>query len=146
MQKNPLHEREAALDARVDGIYRVLKGRLNLDSLIPTCIEVAKEIESLNDISGKEKLDLLQKVLRQAVKESEKSTEEKQRLLVTIDTIVPMVVQAAIMASKSPIVAEVQAACVGFCIPSRVKKCACKKGQCNCIARKMPALPPNFVE
>ena len=118
MQGNPLHEKDAALDAQVDGIYRLLKGRIRLDdinSLIPSCIEVAQEIENLRHLKGKEKLDLLQKILRQAVKESGKDDAEKQKMMTVIDTVVPIVVQAAILASKSPIVAKVQSACIGCC-------------------------------
>lgn len=131
MQSNPLHEKEAALDVQVDGIYRVLKGRISIDSLIPSCIEVAKEIENIGNIPGKEKLDLLQKVLRQAVKDSDKTVEEKEQILSTIETVVPMVVQAAILASKSPVAAQVQEVLVTCCIP-KVKKCMCKKGECTC--------------
>lgn len=145
MQSNPLHEKEATLDARVDGIYRVLKGRISFDTLIPSCIEVAKEIETLENVSGKEKLDLLQKVLRQALKESDKTAEEKEQILHTIETAVPMVVQAAILASKSPIAAQVQEVLVTCCIP-KSKKCACKKGQCKCGIHRQPSLPTNFVE
>jgi hypothetical protein len=113
MQTNPLHEQDAAMDARVDAIYRALKGKVNLDNLIPSCLEIAQEVEGVIELKGKEKLELLQKVLRQALKESDKSAEEKQQILFTIDTVVPMIVQAAILASKNPIAAQVQAACVG---------------------------------
>ena len=121
MQTNPLHEKEAALDAQVDGIYRVLKGRISMDNLIPSCIEVAKEIENIGNIPGKEKLDLLQKVLKQALKDSDKTVEEKEQILHTIETVVPMVVQAAILASKSPVVAQVQEALVTCCMPKAKK-------------------------
>lgn len=148
MQPNPLHEKEAALDARVDGIYRVLKGRISTDNLIPSCIEVAKEIENIGNIPGKEKLDLLQKVLKQVVKDSDKSVEEKEQILHTIETIVPMVVQAAILASKSPVVAQVQEALVTCCVP-KAKKCKCKNGECKCgkVVSSVPPsdLPENFV-
>ncbi len=140
MQSNPLHEKEAALDAQVDGIYRVLKGRISVDSLIPSCIEVAKEIENIGNIPGKEKLDLLQKVLRHAVKDSDKSVEEKEQILHTIETVVPMVVQAAILASKSPVVAQVQEALVTCCVP-KVKKCKCVKGECKC-GKVVSSVPP----
>lgn len=113
MQSNPLHEKEAALDTQVDGIYRVLKGRINIDNLIPSCIEVAQEIENIGHLRGMEKLELLQKVLRQAVKDSGKDEDDKQKIMMVIDTVVPLVVQAAIMASKSPIVAQVKASCIG---------------------------------
>lgn len=113
MQANPLHETQAAMDARVDGIYRVLKGRIDMENLIPTCIEVAQEIEKLGHVKGSEKLDILQKVLRQALRESGRPVEEQAEILRTIDTLVPIIVQAAILASKHPIAAQVHAACVG---------------------------------
>lgn len=148
MQSNPLHEEEAALDAQVDGVYRLLKGRIQVDNLIPSCIEVAKEIENMGGISGKDKLTLLQKVLRQAVKDSGKPFEEKEHILHIIDKVVPLVVQAAILASKSPIVAQVHQVCMTCCVP-KVKKCACKKGQCKC-GKALTSVPPtplpeNFV-
>jgi hypothetical protein len=143
MQSNPLHEKEAALDAQVDGIYRVLKGRISFDNLIPSAIEVAKEIENLTHLTGKEKLALLQDVLRQALKESGKSEEDKSKISVLIDTVIPLVVQAAILASKSPIVmAQVKSVC---CVP-KSKKCKCKKGECKCNkATPNTSLPENFV-
>lgn len=113
MQQNPLRQREDPLDDRVDAIYRVLKGRISLDTLIPTCIEVAREVEGLTGLKGPQKLEVLQKVLRQAVKDSGKPADEKESILRVIDTVVPIAIQAAILASKSPIVAQVQAVCVG---------------------------------
>jgi hypothetical protein len=109
MQTNPLR----AVDDQADAIYRVLKGRISLDSLIPTCLEVAREVENLIGVKGPEKLRILQSVLRQAVQDSSKSEEEKETILRVVDTVVPIAVQAAILASKSPIVAQVQTACVG---------------------------------
>jgi hypothetical protein len=110
MQQNPLRQCE---DARVDAIYKVLKGRISLDNLIPTCIEVAREVEGLAGLKGQQKLDVLQSVLRMAVRDSNKTAQEKESIRLVIDTIVPIAVQAAILASKSPIVAQVQATCVG---------------------------------
>lgn len=144
MQSNPLHEKEAALDARVDGIYKALKGRIQLDNIVPTCIEIASEIEGLGGLKGGEKLDLLQKILRQAIKDSDKSKEEKEHILMIVDTVVPIAVQAAILASKHPVVAQVHTAVVGCCLPS-MKRCPCKKGACTC-KKSVSSLPPNFVE
>jgi hypothetical protein len=102
------------LDARVDGLYRVIKGRINWDNLVPTCLEVAKELEGATHLSGKEKLEVLQKTLRFALKDSDKPNEEKEKILHHIDTVVPIVMQAAVMASKSPIAAQVVSFC-GIC-------------------------------
>jgi hypothetical protein len=102
------------LDARVDGLYRVIKGRINWDNLVPTCLEVAKELEGATHLSGKEKLEVLQKTLKFALKDSDKTNEEKEKILHHIDTVVPIVMQAAVMASKSPIAAQVVSFC-GIC-------------------------------
>lgn len=103
------------LDAQVDGLYRVVKGRVNWDNLIPTCIEVARELENMTHLKGSQRLDLLQKTLRHALMESDKSAEEKERILFVIDTVVPLAMQAAILASKSPIVNQVVSGCWSFC-------------------------------
>lgn len=110
MQANPLRSVE---DPRVDAVYRAVKGRITLSSLVPTCLEIASEIEQLTQLKGAQKLALLQDVLRMAIAESRMGAEEKQDLLTTIDTVVPILIQAAIMASKSPILKQVQATCVG---------------------------------
>jgi hypothetical protein len=101
------------MDPRVDGIYRLVRGRINFDTIVPTCIEVAREIEQIEGMKGKEKLSLLQDVLRTHVRHSRISISEKEQLLFVIDTVVPVVVQAAIFASKNPIVKQIQASCVG---------------------------------
>ncbi len=95
------------MDPRVDGIYRVLRGRIDLGNIVPTCIEVAQEVEQLQGIKGADKLALLQSVLRTAVRDSKISITEKEELLHRIDTVVPVVVQAAILASKLPVVKKV---------------------------------------
>lgn len=107
MQTNPLHESDAQLDAQVDALYRTVKGRIDWDNLIPTCLELARELEGMTHLRGKERLELLQKTLRFALKDSDKSAVEKEQILHTIDTVVPMVMQAATMASKLPIAGQV---------------------------------------
>lgn len=114
MQTNPLHETDAQLDAQVDALYRTIKGRIDWDNLIPTCLELARELEGLTHLRGKERLDLLQKTLRFALKDSDKPAEEKERILRTIDTVVPIAMQAAVLASKVPI---------AFQLPTCWKKC-----------------------
>lgn len=117
MQTNPLHAPTLEEDARVDGLYRILKGRINWDNLVPTLLEAGKELESMPDLKGSEKLDLLQKTLKHALKVSDKTDIEKEQILHYIDTVVPIAMQAAMMASKSPVVGavvdQVQAVCIG---------------------------------
>jgi hypothetical protein len=114
MQTNPLHMEQ---DARIDAIYRVIKGNINWDNLVPTLLEAAKELEKFPELKGSEKLDILQKALKHALKESDKSNEEKEKILYYIDTVVPVAVQAAVSASKNPLVnaavAQVEAVCIG---------------------------------
>lgn len=110
MQTNPLHMEQ---DARIDAVYRVIKGNLNWDNLVPTLLEGAKELENFPSLKGSEKLDILQKALKHALKESDKSNEEKEKILYYIDTVVPVAVQAAVSASKNPLVTQVEAVCIG---------------------------------
>jgi hypothetical protein len=110
MQTNPLRTVD---DPRVDAIYRAVQGRINPASLVPTCIEIASEIEQLTHLKGSDKLSLLQDVLRLAIRDSSMDAREKTNLLASVDTVVPILVQAAILASKHPIVQHVQATCVG---------------------------------
>jgi hypothetical protein len=112
--KNPMYAEE---DARIDAVFRVINGKINWDNLVPTLLEAAAELETMPGLKGSEKLDILQKALKHALKLSDKSAEEKESILHTIDTVVPIVMQAAMMSSKSPIVgaaiAQVEAVCVG---------------------------------
>lgn len=103
MQNNPMVEPE---DPRVYSLAR----SINWDNLIPSCIELAREIEQFSHMRGKEKLELLIKTLKTALRDSNKSAEEKEQILHTIDTVVPVVIQAAILASKLPI-AQIVAGC-----------------------------------
>ena len=109
MQQNPIHDREVKLEE----MFLLFEGKIDLDRMIPSCIACAQVIETLGEYNGPEKLSLLQKVLRIAVEKSVKSVVEKEHLLHVIESAVPMIVQAALMASKSPIVAQVEATCVG---------------------------------
>jgi hypothetical protein len=111
---NPMFAEE---DARIDAVYRVINGNINWDNLVPTVLEAAKELEAMPGLKGSEKLDILQKALKHALKMSDKTAVEKEQILHTIESVVPVVMQAAMMASKSPIVgaamAQVEAVCVG---------------------------------
>ena len=105
---------DAVADAQIDGLYRLIKGRVKWDNVVPTCIEVARELENMTHLRGTERLELLQKKLKLALKESTMPIEEKEGYLYVIEKIVPVVMQAAIMASKSPIVSQVTSCC-GIC-------------------------------
>lgn len=110
MQSNPMLAEE---DARIDAVFRVIEGKIKWENLVPTVLEAAKELEAIPGLKGSERLDLLQKVLKHAMKKSDLTITEKEGVLYTIETIVPVIAQAVVLASKSPIVAQVKAVCVG---------------------------------
>lgn len=113
MQTNPLRP-DAAEDPRTDAIFRVIQGHVNWENIVPTLMEAASEVEAMPGLKGREKLELLQEALRHAVKVSGKPAEEKEQLLHTIETVVPIVMQGIILASKTPIMsAVVRQVCVG---------------------------------
>lgn len=109
MQTNPIH----TVDARIDDIYAVCEGRIDWNNMVPTVIAVATEVEQLKNMKGPEKLEIVQKVIRLAMKKSDLSAEKKEMILHYVDTIVPIIAQAAIWASKNPIAQEVKAVCIG---------------------------------
>ena len=91
------------LDVRIDSLYRVVKGRIQWDNLMPTCFELARELEQITELTGLERLNLLQKTLKFAIKDSALDQEKQEDVIHTIDTVVPIIMKAAIMASKFPI-------------------------------------------
>ena len=107
MQSNPIHHTK-------DTVYNALKGKLDLNNLVGSSIQVAKEVEQIANLKGKEKLELLQSILRICIHDSNKSSEEKEALYFTVDRVVPVIVEAAVLASKSPIlIRQVKAVCCG---------------------------------
>lgn len=112
--ENPMHKIQ--IDPRVDAVYKVVKGRINWDNLVPVCIEAAIEIQQFTELKGEQKLELLQNVLKQALRDSNKSVTEKEQILHYIDTVVPFVAQAAKLASKTPIVSYVAKTCWKKCM------------------------------
>lgn len=110
MKANPLRRTD---DPRVSVLYRAVREDINLNEIIPSSLAIAQELEGMKGLKGPEKLDLLQQVLHHAVRCSLKSPEEKAEIVRMIDTVVPFAVQAAILATKNPIVAQVQSTCIG---------------------------------
>jgi hypothetical protein len=97
--KNPMHE----LDPNVNALYAAFKGRIDWDNLIPTCIEMARELEQMTHMKGAQRLELLQNTLKYAVQDSQMDSTQKDATIQIIDTVVPLAMQAAILASKIPI-------------------------------------------
>ena len=120
---NPMFEKQAELDAQIDGLYKVIKGHIDWKNPIPMCLELAQELEGMSQLKGGQRLELLQKTLKFALNDSDCTLddEEKKVALAFIENALPIVMSAAIMASKSPIVAHVQSTCCP-CFGSSLKK------------------------
>jgi len=87
-----------------ESLYALIKADINWDNLIPTCLKLGQAIEDVVQLKGSEKLTLLQDTLRYALKESSLSEEKKTEVLSVVDGVVPVIMTAAITASRSPIV------------------------------------------
>lgn len=116
MQTNPMFEKDAQVDAQVDALYMMIKGRIDWKNPIPICLEVAAELEGMTQLKGSQRLELLQKTLRHAIAESDMSDDDKKESVTFVDTLLPIVMQAAVLASKSPIAAKIQSTC---CFPTK---------------------------
>jgi len=107
MTPNPMHDAE--VDAQVDALYRTIKGKIQWEDLVPTALEVARELENMTHLKGPQRLELLQKTLRFAVADSKEIPQDKKdEALVFVNTVLPIVIEAAILASKLPIKAIAQ--------------------------------------
>jgi hypothetical protein len=101
------------VDIYVRRLYVIIKDRVNLQDLLPTAIELVREIEKIKEIDGKEKLELLLDTLRYAVMASTVGSDEKNAALFVIKNVIPIAVRAMIIGSKSPLVAQIEAGVVG---------------------------------
>ena len=101
------------VDIYVRRLYLIIKDRVNFQDLVPTAIELVREIEKIGDIGGNEKLELLQDTLRYAVMASDLGTDEKNVSLFIVKNVIPQVVRAMILGSKNPLAAKVGEEVVG---------------------------------
>ena len=98
-------------------LYALINKDVNWDNLIPTCMSLGQAIENIGNMKGSEKLALLQDTLRYALKQSSLSEDKKAEITSVIDGVVPVIMTAAISASRSPIVknaVEQVSHCCGF--------------------------------
>jgi hypothetical protein len=92
------------MSATPESLYALIKTDINWDNLIPTCLKLGQAIEDLGKLKGSEKLALLQDTLRHALKNSDLSDEKKSEITSVVEGVVPVIMTAAITASRSPIV------------------------------------------
>jgi hypothetical protein len=109
MQTNPIRaEALAIVDAQIDMVYSAIKGTLDWNNLVPTVLAAAQTLETIPGLSGPARLELLQKTLRHALKETDLPVVKKEEILHTIDTVVPILTQGIVLASKTPIAGVIQ--------------------------------------
>lgn len=101
------------VDIYVRRLHAIIKDRVNFQDLLPTAIELVHEIEKIEDIRGKEKMDLLEDTLRYAVMASGVGTDEKNAALFVIKNVIPIAVRAMIIGSKHPLVSKIKDEVVG---------------------------------
>jgi hypothetical protein len=109
MQTNPIRaEALAIVDAQIDIVYSAIKTKLDWDNLVPAVLAAAQTLETIPGLSGPARLELLQKTLRHALKETDLPAVKKEEILHTIDTVVPILTQGIVLASKTPIAKTLQ--------------------------------------
>jgi len=109
MQTNPIRaEALAIVDAQIDIVYSAIKTKLDWDNLVPSVLAAAQTLETIPGLSGPARLELLQKTLRYALKETDLPAVKKEEILHTIDTVVPILTQGIVLASKTPIAKTLQ--------------------------------------
>lgn len=105
------------MSTTAESLYALVSKDLNWDNLIPTCLALGQAIENIGNMKGSEKLALLQDTLRYALKQSSLSEEKKTEIASVIDGVVPVIMTAAVSASRNPIVknaVEQVSQCCGF--------------------------------
>jgi hypothetical protein len=95
----------------VEELYKVISDKVDFENIVPMAITLCQRVEQIPNLSGKEKLDLVMGTLRYALRVAPVGLEQKREIMEKLDTIVPLVIQAAILASKHPIVHKLMGCC-----------------------------------
>jgi len=95
--------------------YSVAKDNVNWDNVVPVCIELATALENIRNINGAFRLQILQEVLLIALNRSNVIDDQKKKLLLGIYQTVPLIVQGVVLASKNPIIQEIEEKAGGCC-------------------------------
>lgn len=95
----------------VEELYKVIRDTIDFDNIVPTVLTLCQRVEQIPDLTGNEKLKLVTLTLRYALGVAPIGIEQKRNIMKRIDTVVPLVVQAAILASKHPIAYKLFGCC-----------------------------------
>ena len=96
---------------RTQSVFAVVKKDIDWSNPIPACLRMAQVLENITTLKGPQKLKILQDALKFGLSEASIDHETKKSVLGFIDGTLPGIMQAAILASKQPIVAHAMAAC-----------------------------------
>ena len=96
---------------RTQSVFAAVKNNIDWNNPIPACLRMAQVIENMTTLKGPQKLKVLQDALKFGLSEANVDHETKSTVLKFIDTTLPTVMEAAILASKNPIVAQAFSAC-----------------------------------
>ena len=96
---------------RTQSVFAVVKNDIDWSNPVPACLRMAQVLENITTFKGPQKLKLLQDALKFGLSEASIDHETKKNVLVFIDNTLPTIMQAAILASKQPIVAHALRTC-----------------------------------
>lgn len=92
----------------VQNIISVVKGPVDWSNPVPIVLILAKEVEKVGALKGDEKLKLVQDSMLELLKsDAVLKGDEKQKAIVFIRDVLPVVIQGIVLASKSPMVKQV---------------------------------------
>jgi hypothetical protein len=96
---------------RIQQLFALVKNKIDWSNPIPACLIIAGELEKVTTLKGPQKLKMLQDVLKFGLLETSIDHETKKTVLGFIENTLPQVMQAAVLASKHPIVNQALSAC-----------------------------------
>lgn len=95
----------------VEELYKVIGDKVDFENIVPMALTLCQRVEQIPNLTGKEKLELVMATLRYALRVAPIGIEQKRAVMEKLDTIVPLVIQAAILASKHPITHKLLGCC-----------------------------------
>lgn len=98
-------------EAHIHRLLVLFNSAVDWDNLVPSCLAIAQELENDSKLTGAEKLATLQEVLRVLLKKAEMPEDKKEDIARHIGMTVPIVMKAAMLASKAPIVNQAVKTC-----------------------------------
>jgi hypothetical protein len=96
---------------RTQQLFALVKGNIDWSNPIPACLTIAQELERITTLKGPQKLKVLQDALKFGLSETNLDADKKKEILGFVENTLPQVMQAAILASKHPVVNQAISAC-----------------------------------